>query len=193
MATLKGQVRGKSSMVFNGKWGDVELWSFQVEGDNRYFRTGKTNPPVSDGDTISFEYETKQDKNNVDVDTITKIAAEDVQQAPKPSGPKDQQQSTSGNTGGSTGAGYYNPQRDFSNKDNYWARKEARDLEVGERINFSASQRDAVSLVSAALAHDCLSFGNAAKGKKLDMLLESVDKVTERFVKQREESTGGGE
>jgi hypothetical protein len=52
------------------------------------------------------------------------------------------------------------------------------------RMTFNACQDRAVALVAAALAHDALSFGAVAKGKKLDMLLDYVDLVAERFVRQ---------
>jgi hypothetical protein len=49
-------------------------------------------------------------------------------------------------------------------------------------MSFSATQDRAVNLVTAALAHDVLSFGTVKKGDKLDMLLDYVDEVTNRFL-----------
>ncbi len=181
---IKGQARNISAKPFDGRNGPVTLYSFQLEGDRRYFRTGTTQPPMAAGEFIEFTAVEKNGNFNVNIDTIQTIAQQEVQQAPKPSGQTDQPSNTSGSTGAPTG-GDYNPHKDYSNKDNYWARREERDLVTSARINYSASQRDAITLIVAALEQDCLSFGNVAKGKKLDMLYDFIDKATERFAEQR--------
>lgn len=72
-------------------------------------------------------------------------------------------------------------------RDEYWANKEARDLEK-ERvyreedipaIRRSTSYNVAATLAAAALAGEALSFGSAAKGKRLDMYLGYVDQIAE--------------
>ena len=66
----------------------------------------------------------------------------------------------------------------------YWEAKAKRDQEVTEpRISYSAAQKNATELVTAALAADILSFGQAAKGKKLDMLVDFVEQTTIRLAK----------
>jgi hypothetical protein len=160
MAEITGQVRNKRAVPFEGKQGQITLHSFQLEGDSRFFRAGTKTIPADDGDSIRFTAEEKNGNFNVDVGTISKVAgvAKVVAAVAASS----------------------------TSKDTYWADKDAYSKKVVEpRINFSASQRDAVALVSAALEFDCLSFGSVAKGKKLDMLLDYVDQVTDRFVAQR--------
>lgn len=176
----KGQARNISAKPFDGRNGPVTLYSFQLEGDRRYFRTGTAQPPFANGDFIEFDAVEKNGNFTVTMDTINKIAQQEVQQAPKPTG------SPTAGTGGG-----YNPQKDYAEKDGYWQRKEAGDAVRDARINFSASQRDAITLVVAALEQDCLSFGNVAKGKKLDMLLDFVDQVADRFATQRKEVSDG--
>lgn len=183
---IKGQARNISAKAFDGRNGPVTLYSFQLEGDRRYFRTGTDQPPLSAGDFIEFDAEEKNGNFNVKVATITKIAQQDVQQAPKPAGA-----AAGTGTGGNASATPYNPQKDYAAKDNYWTTREAGDAAREARINFSASQRDAITLVVAALEQDCLSFGNVAKGKKLDMLLDFVDQVADRFATQRKEVGDG--
>lgn len=83
-----------------------------------------------------------------------------------------------GNSGGSRGA---------SDRDNYWANKEARDLEkekVYREVDLPAIRRStsynvAATLAAAALANDTLSFGSAAKGKRLDMFLGYLDQIAD--------------
>jgi hypothetical protein len=161
MAEITGQVRNKRAVPFNGKQGPITLHSFQIEGDSRFFRAGTKTIPADDGDQIRFTAEEKAGNFNVDVSTISKVES-------------------AGKVVGRVAAS-------SSAKDTYWADKDAYQKNVVEpRINFSASQRDAVALVTAALEFDCLSFGSTAKGKKLDMLLDYVDQVTDRFVAQRQ-------
>lgn len=178
MADIQGQVRNSSAKPFKGAQGQITLYSFRLEGDNRWFGCGTDQPNCADGDTISFSYEDKNGKQKVNVNSIKKVEGAKAEAS----------------TQVATGAnqGYASRQAMFAAKDAYWDSKAKRDIEVVEpRINFSASQRDAVALVTAALAHDCLSFGTTAKGKKLDMLLEFVDQVTDRFVAQREGTAKG--
>lgn len=160
MPEITGQVRNKRAVPFEGKQGQITLYSFQLEGDTRFFRAGTKAIPADDGNSIRFTAEEKNGNFNVDVSSITKV--ESVATVVKSVAPSS------------------------SGKDTYWADKDAHQKKVVEpRINFSASQRDAVALVTAALEFDCLSFGSTAKGKKLDMLLDYVDQVTDRFVVQR--------
>lgn len=114
-----------------------------------------TESIVEEGWTVSFEAD---GKNNVDKDSLQVVS----KSAPAPAK--------------SSGGG----------KDGYWEEKQKHDREVVEpRITFASSQRDAIELVTAALANDCLSFGNTAKGAKLDLLLKYVDEVTAVFYQQR--------
>ena len=173
-----GQVRNKSSRPFSGDYGEVVLHSFQLEGDRTFYGTGKVPVPAENGETIQFATEQKGKNTNVIMSTVEKVENQ-VASAPKPT-------SATSSTGGSGYKGYASKSEFFDAKDAYWDNKEKHDKEVvAPRINFSASQRDAIALVVAALENDCLSLG-AAKGKRLDLLLEQVDKVTERFVEQRE-------
>lgn len=155
---------------------DIILRSFQIDSSKRWFRTGTKEHGLSVDTAVRF---TADNRNaNVDMSTLETLKESEVERAPKPSG------SSAGNSGKRSGGS--KTSENWEARGEYWANKEKRDIAVVEpRINYSASQRDAVSLISAALANDALSFGAVAKGKKLDMLLDFVDQVTERFVAQR--------
>ncbi len=155
----------------NKKGRNINLYSFQIEGSNRWFRTGTTEPNFRQGDNIQF---TNDAKANVDVNNVQVLGNG---AAPANPAPATATTSPQGNAGQS------------QNRDGYWAAKEAKDLEKDKRyqeqdiprMSFSAAQDRAVQLVSAALAHDCLSFGTMKKGDKLDYVLQCVDQVTDRF------------
>jgi hypothetical protein len=168
MTDFTGTVSKFSGIPFAGKQGPITLYSFQVEGDKRFFRCGTKVPAISVGQPIRFKAEEKNGNFSVDPTTIVPVDESVVTRSFPPTV--------------RAAAAYSNGNA----KDTYWADKDAHSKKVIEpRINFSASQRDAVALVTAALEFDCLSFGTVAKGKKLDMLLEFVDQVTDRFVAQR--------
>lgn len=172
---VSGKVREISSRDFpgiNGK-GYVTLWSFRVEGNNKYFRTGETKPNFRETDFVAFEADDKGKVSNLLVEVSR---APDSAQTPPSGGYK-----SAPREGGST------------TKEGYWAEKEARDIEkdqryhnvVEPRITYSSAQSDAVRLVAVALEHDLLSFGNANKSAKLGLLLDYVDQVTLRFAHNR--------
>lgn len=175
-----GVVRETFQREWRGRNGDtIMLHSFQLDGDNRYYRTGENNP-VSANDSISFEYD---DKGNVALDTIETVAN------PGPASPPQRTQAATGTGFRKGGGGGFKAK--MQAKDDYWERKERREIEVVEpRITWASAQSDAVDLVTAALQHDLLTFGNAPKGAKLGLLLDYVDQVTARFAVQRFNSAG---
>jgi len=158
--------KGVVSKLFEKEWTDrdsgkeITLHSFQITNEKRYFRTGTKKPTFDEGNMISFVSDSKN--GNVDLKSV-KVLEEEVVQAPKPTGST----ASTGSAGG---------------RDEYWANKEKRDIEVtAPTIAYSAAQKNATALVAAALAADALSFGSTAKGKRLDMLVDFVELTTLRL------------
>jgi len=170
----QGQVSETSTKEWydNKKGRNINLYSFRIEGNNRWFRTGTNEPNFRQGDFITF---TNDDKNNVRLENVQ------VGNAPTGGGAATAQPAQQSSTPSSNNTG--------QNRDGYWAAKEAKDIEKDARyqtqdvprMSFSAAQDRAVNLVAAALAHDCLSFGTMKKGDKLDYVLQCVDQVSNRF------------
>lgn len=177
------RVSGKVSRLYtkdwNGRDGAVKLYSFQVEGNNRYFRLGTTPPSFRETDTVTFEADANGNATNIEVTRGTGEPASDTGQTTSPTRTARNWTKPTASTGG--------------NKDQYWKDKEQRDIEreeryqsvVEPRITYSSAQSDAVRLVSVALQHDMLTFGNANKSAKLGLLLDYVDQVTMRFAQNR--------
>jgi hypothetical protein len=162
--------KGVVSDVYEKDWTDrdsgdeIILRSFQIEGEKLYFRTGTTNlKEVAVGNYISFT--ASQPGNNVDFKTIEVVEGEAPVRAPKPAANR--------KSAGSQSSG---------GRDSYWADKAERDVTITEpRISYSAAQKNATAIVCVAMEQDLLSFGNAAKGKRLDMLVDYVAQVTEEL------------
>lgn len=158
--------KGVVAAVYEKPWTDrdtgdeIVLHSFQLDNEKRYFRTGTERlGEIKEGKYISFTADARS--NNVDVESVTEAEGSPPTRAPKAKGKSNYSKSSGGS------------------RDSYWEDKARRDVEITEpRISYSAAQKNATELVVAALNHDLLSFGNAAKGKKLDMMIDFVEQAT---------------
>jgi hypothetical protein len=158
----QGTVTNVSAKPFTDKWGkSITLYSFQIGGDNAYYRTGTNEPQCKQGDIISFDFEQAGQNKKVNPHSIQVTGQGNVQ---------------------STGQGSPQAARGGNSRDDYWANKEKYDKEVTQpRISYAAAQKGAIALVTAALANDVLGFGNAKKADKMEMLLGYVSEVTDRL------------
>lgn len=175
--------QGVVSEVSTKEWYDsrkgrnIDLFSFRIEGNNNWFRTGTNRPNFNQGDAISF---TNDDKNNVRLDSVQagNAPAPTQNSAPQGGAGSPTTSQPSGNTSGG------------QNREGYWAAKEARDLEKDARyqnvdvprMGLSAAQDRAVALVVGSIGTEAIPFGNMNKGERLDYLIDCVEKVTDRFV-----------
>lgn len=170
--------------VIAREWNGKTLYSLKHTGSDDTIGAGEGTPKFQQGSVISFT--AKQNTKgfyNMDRTTL-QVSSQAPASVPEPaataSKPAAQRASSSG-----------------SSRDDYWAKKEARDVEKDARyqaqdiprMSFSASQERAVHLVAAALTNDCIALGQS-KGKRMDILLEQVDIVTRRFFLQSMDAPG---
>jgi hypothetical protein len=182
-----GQVTVIEQKEFDGRNGTVTLYSFQIEGSRRWFRTGRVNPSFNEGDYVAFE---NDDKGNVDLDTVQvgDDAAPPRQQPRGQSGPR-----RSSGGGGGPDRSRQRPSGGASSgsgqtRDGYWAEKEARDIAREERyqavdvprMSFSAAQDRAVQLVTGLVQAGALPLGTK-KGDAYDLVMGFVDQTANRF------------
>lgn len=129
--------------------------------------------PFGRGETISFV----ADGQNVNAKSAQKV------QSVAASAPS---VSTGGIAQTSAASGHTQPTvRQGVSKDDYWSNKESRDLdkdvryrEVSEpRMALSVATEAAAMIVAAAFTADALGFGNAAKAKKLGMIVDATKEV----------------
>ena len=143
---------------------EVILHSFQIEGTGTWFRTGETDPKLSVGDIVKF----CAVRQKVDLATLEPATASEAAKAPKSASGSGR--ATSGST---TSRGGTNMSRD-----GYWKERDRYDKEVRQpMIAYQSARKDAVQIVTAALAADILALGQK-KADKLDLLLGYVDEVT---------------
>lgn len=146
---------------------DIVLHSFRLEDNNQWFRTGQKDPSLTAGDGIKFVTTRGQ---NVDADSIEQL---DPSKVKKPT-PAAASTSTATRTSPTTSM----------TRNSYWEEKDRYDKEVRQpMIAFQSARRDAVDLVTAALAADILTLGQK-KAEKLDLLLGYVDEVTQSLLEK---------
>lgn len=163
----KGVVSNTTAKEWAGRNGTVTLYSFQIEGDRSWYRSGTDKPPFSKGDSISFEYNSDGKNNTLVPNSVTKLEATPAQRAP------------------AVAAGKPKVQENWDARAAYWDAKEKREIEVVEpRITLSASRTAAIGVIGLALAHEAIPFGNANKGARLGIILDAIDEVTSRYYKQ---------
>ncbi len=176
-----GVVSQVSAKPFTDKWGkNITLYSFQIQGDNGWYRTGTNAPQCNQGDQVQFVFEQQGNNRKVDNNSIqvTGSGGGAPQQAP----PQMQQGNQPMQAPQAVPQAAPAPQQargGANTRDDYWKNKEEYDKGVTQpRIAYAAAQKSAVAIVTAALANDVLGFGNAKKADKMTMLMEYVEQVT---------------
>ena len=142
-----------------------KYWSFRIDGNDNWFRTGSDKPPLKNGDNVSFAYEETQYGNQVAIDSI-KVSAD----APPASG--------ASSSGGA------------SSRDDYWSRKEETDQFVQRMIQFNHCTNAAVSVAKLALDAGILPLGSGSKAGKMDALLAQVSAIRNALYDEVEDFSG---
>lgn len=179
------KVAGKVSRIFandwNGRNGTIKLYSFKVEGNDKFYRLGEQEPQFRETDYVEFDADDKGKVSNLVVSKDKAASGEGTAPAGRAVG------ASSGRTAGRGGS--FQKAAGGGSREDYWQDKEQRDIAreqrqheiVEPRITYCSARSDAVQIVKAALEHDLLAFGNANKSAKLGLLLGYVDQVTQKF------------
>ncbi len=162
-----GQIKSVTSRDFQS----VKLWSFQLEGSDRFYRTGKNEPMVTEGEWIKFN-----EKNGIVLmETLMKV---------------DSGEETKKHVEHLRSVGAAQTSVEIAqNNGRLVSRDSASETDgptsVGDRIRYQAARRDASNIVIAALHTDHLPHAvNVAKGKRLDLLLQYVEEVTQTLLER---------
>ncbi len=144
----------------------TKLWSFQIDEDVTWYRTGK-DKPIVEGDGVTFDEKNAQvvlsslvvASGDIDTAAVDPVVQEAVDQANRilPGAVR--------TTGGID--------------------------EVGRRIQYQNARRDACNIITAAIAVEISdSKGilpwatNVAKAKKLDLLRGYINELTKQFIEE---------
>ena len=156
MATQLGIISTLSEKVWSAPNGDsVILHSFQLENTNRWFRTGRKAIGYDQGACIKFMCDAKGNVDFATVETATGSAP-----APAPA------------QAASTGS-YTSP------RDTYWEDKAKRDVVIQRDIAYQAARNASIAVLGQLLTAGAVP---QTKAKKMDIVLDLVDEITERYV-----------
>ena len=154
---------GKISKKFHRDFQGTKLYSFQLEGEDRWFRTGKEELPHAEGTTVTFTEKNSQvmmdsvaeggTAPSVEQTTSTESTERSATTSPSPT-------SVTAPT-------------------------------VGQRMAWEAARRDATRIVATALevegkGLEVLPWAkNTAKGKKLDLLVDYVNRIAKQLMEEQ--------
>lgn len=151
MKTYEGVLKNKSERDWNG----TMLYSFQLDGQNIWFRTGQKALTLEEGTPIRFQ--ANEANKQVDLASMEKLDTAPAQTD-------------------ATGAKSPSPSGSSTTREDYWQNRERLD-------SVRTARADATRIVCAALAHDHLPHAaNTTKGKRLDLLVGYVKEITEELI-----------
>lgn len=157
MKTYQGIVKNKTDTKWNGK----TLWSFQIEGENFWFRTGETPLPRENGDLIAFEANPINKQVNV-----ASVRDGTTESSPAPT--------TSPRTAASQPS-------QSDDRQSYWKNRERLD-------SVRMARADATRVVCAALANDSLPHpASTGKGKRLPLIVGYIKELTQEFIEYEQQ------
>ena len=138
-------------------------WSFVLDGDPQWYRTGRDKPKFEAGYKIKFTPKTDQYGTHCDLKQVQFKEGE----APPAGAP------AKAAAGGKS---------DFQLRTAYWDAKELRDIENQKRISYQAATNTAIQVVNAALACEAIVLPAAkTKGKKMEALQEIISNEADRI------------
>lgn len=154
MNTNKGTVQSIGTKQVNTKFGVKETFNLKINGE--WYSAGFKRPDVAENDYIQFTWTANGNYKNIDVASILKVANDTSQRSPSV------------------------PTGVTMSKDDYWGRKEERDLETQQRIQLQSARNSAIAAVKLLLDVGAVKIP-AAQNKKYDAVLALVDEVTAKY------------
>lgn len=147
---MKGTVKALGKRDWNGK----TLYSIKV--DDEWYGTGTDNPKLDRGDLIEFNYTENGKYKNADVKTISVLRK----------GTEVFKASTKNVA--------------FGGKDDYWKKREERDVITQQVIQLQSSRNSAIALADVLLKNGAVKLPEA-QAKKMDVVVALVKELTGNF------------
>lgn len=162
--------------------------AYSVQMDNgEWYGHGFQRPNFNEGAEIGFDIAWNGQYANIDQNSVEVLNAG---QGPQNMGGGQQRQRQGGSQQGGQRGGQQNrsqaqgrPQAAGSggmSKDDYWRRREERDIVVQKQIQYQAARNSAIEVIKVGVQAGAVKLP-AAKDKALDALLALVDEVTIQY------------
>lgn len=158
---FKGVVSSVSPFEFNGN----TLWSFQLNNDRSYYRCGKVKPKIEVGQYIIFEGTPGNKQGSVNADTKS-IQVKSVEEE-------------------SSGIDLYKAKASGAakSKDDFWERKETRDIATQKRIEIQSCRNSAIEFVKILFSQEAVKVP-AKQAEKVPFIEELLAHYQEQFLKE---------
>lgn len=154
--------QGVVRKIFDRQFGNKTVYSFTLNGDQTFYRLGDRPPNFSEGDSVKFEPNTKGANTYANGVVPWKEDGTPV-----------------------TGRAVSSVAAKASNKDDFWERKELRDISVQKRIEIQSCRNSAIDLVRLLLQTGVEAVKlPSAQAKREAIVAEIVRKYTADFLKE---------
>lgn len=144
--------------IYSKDFGDQTAWSFTLRGDRTFYRLGNKKPAFSEGDSVQFEVEMKG--QNAYARGVSQWAAGDVVQ----NHPVQNVAQAAPRTA-----------------DDFWRRKELRDVETQKRIELQSCRNSAIEMVGLLAKMEAVKLP-AKQADKVPVVEELVNHYTLYFL-----------
>ncbi|MDE2097336.1 MAG: hypothetical protein KGL39_08845 [Patescibacteria group bacterium] len=149
-------MKGVVARIFEKEFANGMAYSFTLRGDRTFYRSGNKKPTFSEGDSIQFDVEMKG--ANAYAKGVSQWKSEDVVQ-------------------GRTAAAVAIPRT----ADDFWRRKETRDIETQKRIELQSCRNSAIELVKLLQSLEAVKLP-AKQADKVPVVEELVKHYTKYFI-----------
>lgn len=151
--------KGVVGKIYSKDFGDQTAWSFTLRGDRTFYRLGNKKPAFSEGDSVQFEVEMKG--SNAYARGVSPWSDQEVTRG-SPA------QAVAGASGPRTA-------------DDFWRRKEQRDIETQKRIELQSCRNSAIEMVALIVKAEALKLP-AKASDKAPVIEELVQHYTQFFL-----------
>ena len=168
MSMTMGVVQKISTRDWTNPEGEnVKFYSLQMDGE--WYSNGSRVLACAQGDTVQFHWQAKGKYKNITKGTLEVTAAGSGAPAAAPAAAA--------------------PKAAVGSRDDYWAKKDAYDKEVRQKlIMYQSATKDAVSIAVAALNKDILPTTGQKKQDKWDSYMAVVQQVRDQIYLSFEEA-----
>lgn len=167
MASFQGILADSSSFPFDGR----KLWSFKLEGDRTFYRTGEVAIDANKGQFLTFEG-SKDHKGNVKVNLSTLV----VKDADKP-------QVSEGLKSFRHFAAKKEKAEGEMTSAGFWEAKTTRDIDTQKRIEIQSARNSALTFIELMFKHGEFTIPTKLKNK-VEFLEGLLEHYINEFVKR---------
>lgn len=163
-------MQGVIGRIYAKEFGGKNLYSFQLQGDRTYYRLGERKPSAAvEGASVEFDVEPRG--NNLIAKNLRSWVGGGVAEAP----------SARNVAAMATGPAFVGRGGRGDPKDDYWKKREERDVETQKRIEIQSCRNSAIAFMAMAVQAGAIKLPTKQADQEA-VLFEAVQKYTKEFL-----------